>query len=55
MGMSEVLTVKEVAAYLKTSCQQVRRMILAGDLPAVKIGREWRIQMEILKAVLDSF
>lgn len=51
----EVLTVKETAQLLKTTCQQVRKMIQNGELPAVKIGREWRIQMEILKAVLDSF
>ena len=38
--MSEVLTVKEAAALLKTSRQQIRRMIQNGELPAVKVGRE---------------
>ena len=41
--MSEILTVKEAAALLKTSRQQIRRMIQNGELPAVKVGREWRI------------
>ena len=41
--MSEILTVKEAAALLKTSRQQIRRMIQNGELPAVNVGREWRI------------
>ena len=40
--MTELLTVKETAAYLRTSLQQVRRMIREGDLFAVKVGREYR-------------
>ena len=41
MGMMELLTVREVAAYLKTTRQQVRRMIQCGELRAVKVGREY--------------
>lgn len=46
--MSEILTVKEAAALLKTSRQQIRRMIQNGELPAVKVGREWRISNNAL-------
>ena len=46
--MSEILTVKEAAALLKTSHQQIRRMIQNGELPAVKVGREWRISRNAL-------
>ena len=46
--MSEILTVKEGAALLKTSRQQIRRMIQNGELPAVKVGREWRISRNAL-------
>lgn len=42
----EVYSVKEVAAILKTSCQQVRKMIQNEELPAVKVGREWRVAAE---------
>lgn len=45
MGMSEILTVKEAAAQLKTTRQQIRKMIANGELPAVKVGREWRIPL----------
>ena len=41
--MSEILTVKEAAILLKTSCQQICRMIQNEKLPAVTVGREWRI------------
>ena len=49
----EVLTVKEAAALLKTSWQQIRRMIQSGELPAVKVGREWRIPRESISDLLD--
>ena len=45
MGMTEILTVKEAAAQLKTTRQQIRKMIANGELPAVKVGREWRIPL----------
>ena len=45
----EVYSVKEVAEILKTSRQQVRKMILAEELPAVKVGREWRMAAEHLQ------
>lgn len=47
-----VLTVQETASLLKTSKQQVRKMIREDILPAVKVGREWRISEEYLKEFL---
>ena len=41
--MKELLTVQDVASLLKTSRQQVRKMIRNGLLPAIRIGREWRV------------
>ncbi|MBE7003038.1 MAG: helix-turn-helix domain-containing protein [Ruminococcaceae bacterium] len=51
MGV-KVLTVKETAALLKTSKQQIRKMIREEALPAVKVGREWRINEEYLEEFL---
>lgn len=53
-GRAKVLTVKEVAALLKTSRQQIRKMILDGTLPAVKVGREWRIALGTIQAFLEE-
>jgi len=55
VGVNEILTVKEVACLLKTTGQQVRKMIASGELPAVKVGREWRITMERLVEFLDEY
>lgn len=52
MGVNQVLTVKEAAALLKTTRQQIRKMIQSGELPAVKVGREWRILEEQIQNLL---
>ena len=54
MGMMELLTVREVAAYLKTTPQQVRRMIQSGELRAIKVGREYRITLSALAEFLEE-
>ena len=53
MGMTEVLTVKESAALLKTSRQQIRKMIQNGALPADFNGREYRISMDSIMQFLE--
>ena len=56
MGVIELLTVAETAALLKTTKQQVRKMISQQLIPALKIGREWRVSKEHLEAFLrDNF
>ena len=50
--MNQVLTVKEVAVLLKTTRQQIRKMIQSGELPAVKVGRERRILEEQIQNLL---
>ena len=54
MGMTEILTVKEAAVQLKTTRQQIRKMIANGELPAVKVGREWRIPLESIRLFLKE-
>ena len=49
MGMSELLTVREAAEWLKTSRVQVRKMIQNGELVAFKVGREYRIPLGSIK------
>ena len=57
MGITELLTVAETAVLLKTTKQQqVRKMIAQQLIPALKIGREWRISKQYLEAFLrDNF
>lgn len=40
----QVLTVKEVAEYLKVNERTVYRMASAKKIPAFKVGASWRFQ-----------
>ena len=51
---NELFTVQEVADFLKTTRQQVRKMIQNGQLSAVKVGREYRIPLSSLAAFVDD-
>lgn len=44
----EILTIDEVAAYLKTSKRTVYRLAASGKLPAFKLGGTWRFRKEDL-------
>lgn len=52
--MMELLAVAETAALLRTTKQQVRKMIAQQLIPAMKVGREWRISRGYLEAFLQS-
>ena len=41
----ELLTIDDVAALFQVSPKTVRRWIQAGDLPAAKLGNQWRIDV----------
>lgn len=51
--MSTTLTTKEVAERLGVSPARVRQLVLAGDLPAEKFGRDLMIKEGDLKFVAD--
>ena len=54
MGMTELLTVKEVAQYLRVSRTQVRRLIRSGQLKGMMIGREYRISLVSLSEFTEE-
>lgn len=54
MGMIELLTVAETATLLKTTKQQVRKMIAQQLIPAMKVGREWRVSKTYLEEFLKD-
>jgi excisionase family DNA binding protein len=45
-GRPAILTVQEVARYLRVHVMTVYRMIQRGDLPVVRVGRGWRFKQE---------
>ena len=52
--VSEVMTVSEVAQYLRVNPQTVYRKAKAGELPALRIGRAIRFRKSELDAWLDG-
>jgi excisionase family DNA binding protein len=47
-----LMTVAEVAGVLRVSTMTVYRLIKAGELPAIRIGKSFRIQHHDLQAFL---
>jgi excisionase family DNA binding protein len=48
MSEDEIMTLEEVAKYLKLQPQTVYKWAQEGQIPAAKLGREWRFRREIL-------
>jgi excisionase family DNA binding protein len=51
---SRFVTVAEVANQLRVSNMTVYRLVQAGDLPAVRIGRSYRIREDDVEQYLSS-
>ncbi len=51
----QIITVKQVANYLKVNERTVYRMATAGKIPAFKVGVSWRFkQLEIEKWIKEQ-
>jgi excisionase family DNA binding protein len=48
------LTTDEVLKYLQVNLRTIYRLIKAGKLPAVRVGRQWRFRTKDLDAWLES-
>ncbi|MDT0260968.1 helix-turn-helix domain-containing protein [Jatrophihabitans lederbergiae] len=55
-GLREVrfLTVAEVAAVMRVSKMTVYRMVHAGELPAVRVGRSFRVPEQAVQDYLKG-
>lgn len=52
--MQNLLTVKELASLLRVSSQTLYKMLEQGEIPAVKIGAQWRFDQEKIKSWIES-
>lgn len=48
------LTVAEVAEMMRVSKMTVYRLVHAGDLPAVRVGRSFRVHEKAVSEYLDN-
>ena len=44
----EIMTIEQVARYLSLHELTVRRLARDGEIPAFKVGRQWRVKRELL-------
>lgn len=51
---TNLLTAAEVAARLRVSAMTIYRLIHRGELPAVRVGRNYRVRVEDLQSYLDG-
>lgn len=52
--MGPLLTVAEVADVLRVSNMTVYRLIKGGELPAIRVGKNYRIRQHDLDAYLNA-
>jgi two-component system nitrogen regulation response regulator GlnG len=46
--VNEIMTIEQVARYLSLHELTVRRLARDGEIPAFKVGRQWRVKRELL-------
>ncbi|HAT1700372.1 TPA: helix-turn-helix domain-containing protein [Legionella pneumophila] len=51
---SEVMTIKEVAEFLKVNERTIYRLATKGEIPAFKVGTSWRIETKELNIWIES-
>jgi len=49
-----MLTIAQVAKYLKLHELTVRRLAREGEIPAFKVGRQWRIKKNLLEEWIEE-
>ena len=54
MKSEEIMTLEEVARYLKLKPQTVYKWAQEGQIPGTKLGKEWRFRKSILDEWIDS-
>jgi excisionase family DNA binding protein len=50
----DILTIEEVAAYLRLTPQTIYKWAQEKRIPAVKLGKEWRFRRSILDRWIDA-
>ncbi|MCB1264360.1 MAG: helix-turn-helix domain-containing protein [Mycobacterium sp.] len=53
-GRTQFLTVAEVAALMRVSKMTVYRLVHNGELPAVRVGRSFRVHAKAVHDLLES-
>jgi len=49
----QILTIEELATYLKVSKSTLYKLVQEGKVPGQKVGRHWRFRRETIDRWLD--
>jgi len=52
--MDEIMTIEEVAKYLKLKPQTIYTWAQNGKIPSAKLGKEWRFKKSIIDKWFDQ-
>lgn len=52
--LQEIMTVEEVAAYLRLKPQTIYKWAQEKRIPAAKLGKEWRFRKSVVDRWLDE-
>jgi len=50
----EIMTVEEVAKYVRTGVATIYKLAQEGRIPATKVGNQWRFRKEKIDEWLDQ-
>jgi excisionase family DNA binding protein len=50
----EIMTIAQVAEYLGLHELTVRRLAREGAIPALKLGRQWRVKRDLLEKWIEN-
>lgn len=51
---NQVLTIDELASYLKISKSTLYKVVREGNIPSQKVGRHWRFRKEAIDRWLEE-
>ncbi len=51
---SDFLTVDEVAKILRVHRRTIVQLLLSGQLPGFRVGRQWRVRRSVLSAWIEE-
>ena len=51
---SEIMTIDEVADFLKLSKITIYKLVKKGDIPAFRVGNSWRFQRDKIELMVTS-
>jgi excisionase family DNA binding protein len=51
---SQIMTVEEVADFLKLSKITVYKLVKKGDLPGFRVGNSWRFRRETIAGIVSK-